>query len=63
MHSLLQISDTEGLVGDQRELLINLDGEIGTREMPGVLVHMLQDIEGSSVRSKDFTARAPQVFA
>ncbi len=62
MYTSLQVSHTEGLNTDQRDLVTELDAEVCTREMLGVLIHMLQDIDGPLAKNKDFVTRGRQVF-
>lgn len=62
MYTLLRVADTEGLDSNQRELVTDLDAEVCTREMLGVLIHMLQEIDGPLAKNKDFVIRGRQVF-
>ncbi len=62
MYTSLQVAHTEGLNTDQRELVNDLDAEVCTREMLGVLITMMHEIDGPLAKNKDFVTRGQQVF-
>jgi|GEM_PF-6100376 len=62
MYTSLRVSDTQGLDSNQRELVTDLDAEVCTREMLGVLITMMQEISGPNARNIDFVTRGQQVF-
>lgn len=62
MYTSLQITDTEGLDNNQRELVTDLDAEVCTREMLGILITMMQEIDGPNAKNVDFITRGQQVF-
>lgn len=62
MYTSLQVAHTEGLNTDQRALVKDLDAEVCTREMLGVLITMMHEIDGPTVKSTDFVTRGQQVF-
>lgn len=62
MYTSLKVADTQGLDSNQRELVTDLDAEVCTREMLGILITMMQEISAPNVRSIDFVTRGRQVF-
>lgn len=62
MYTSLKVADTAGLNTDQCELVRDLDAEVCTRKMLGVLITMMREIDGPTASSTDFVTRGQQVL-